>query len=156
LARFKFKGAPYPRSLDLIAAFRAEAKTSEEQALITDLFERVTLYDMKVTQPAAARRADGKWDVTVPIEAKKFYIDPAEGKGTEAIFAERIEVGLFTAEPGRHAFSQSNVILMERRPIHEGRQVLKFVSATKPLYAGVDPYNFYIDGNSADNVMAVK
>jgi hypothetical protein len=155
LARYKFKGAPYPRSLDLIEAFRAEAKTPEEQALITDLFERVTLYDLKVTQPTATRRPDGKWDVTVPVEAKKFYVD---GKGAEAEtpLAERIEVGLFTSEPGRDAFDKSDVIVMERQPIRSGRQVLRFVSDRKPSYAGIDPYNFYIDRNSADNVLGVE
>ena len=69
---------------------------------------------------------------------------------------EGIEVGLFTAIPGRGAFSQANVLLMERRPIHVGRQVLRFVASRRPIYAGVDPYNFYIDRNSADNVIAVK
>ena len=38
LARFiqtwKFKGAPYHRSVDLISEFRKEAKTPEDQALI--------------------------------------------------------------------------------------------------------------------------
>ena len=71
LNKYKFKGAPYPRSVDLINVLRAEAKTPEDQALITDLFERVTLYDLKVTDPVATQRSDGKWDVTVPIEAKK-------------------------------------------------------------------------------------
>jgi hypothetical protein len=155
LARYKFKGAPYPRSLDLIELFRAEAKTPEEQSLITDLFERVTLYDLKVTHPTATRRPDGKWDVTVPVEAKKLYVGD-KGAETETPIAERIEVGLFTAEPGRDAFDKSSVLLMERQPIHSGRQVLKFVSDRKPGYAGVDPYNFYIDRNSADNVLAVE
>jgi len=150
LQRYKFKGAPYPRALDLVAALRAEAKTSEEQNLITDLFERVTLYDLKVTEPSAVRRADGKWDVTVPVEAKKFYGD------TAAPLDERIEVGLFTAEPGLDVFDAKDVVLMQRQPIHSGRQVLHFVTATKPLYAGVDPYNFYIDRDSEDNVVAVK
>jgi ABC-2 type transport system permease protein len=155
IARYRFKGPPYPRSLDLIAALRAEAKTPEEQALITDLFERNVLYDLKVTQPTAVRRPDGKWDVTVPIEAKKFYVDE-ERNEKDTPFTERIEVGLFTSEPGRDAFNRSHVILMERHPIRDGRQVLKFVSDRKPLYAGVDPYNFYIDRNSVDNVMGVE
>jgi ABC-2 type transport system permease protein len=154
LARYKFKGAPYPRSLDLIAALRAEAKTAEDQALITDLFERVTLYDLKVAGPTAARRADGKWDVIVPIEAKKMYAD-GKGAETEPPLAERIEVGLFTSEPGRNAFDQSHVLLMERQPIRSGRQVLKFVTEKRPLYAGVDPYNFYIDRDSGDNVSGI-
>jgi aminopeptidase N len=154
LERYKFKDAPYPRSLDVIQALRAEAKTPEQQALITDLFERITLYDLKVAEPTAVRRADGKWDVSVPVEAKKFY---ADGKGVEkeARLAEPIEIGLFTAEPGRGAFDAKNVIRMERQPIRSGNQVLKFVTDRKPTHAGVDPYNFYIDRNSADNVKAV-
>ncbi|HEX6095487.1 MAG TPA: M1 family aminopeptidase [Thermoanaerobaculia bacterium] len=155
LARYKFKGAPYPRTLDLIAALRAEAKTPEDQALITDLWERITLYDMKVAGPTATRRPDGKWDVTVPVEAKKFYAD-AKGAETETPLAERIEVGLFTSWPGLDAFDQSHVILMERQPIRSGRQVLKFVSDRKPLYAGVDPYNYYVDRDAGNNLAAVQ
>ena len=154
LARYKFKDAPYPRTTDLIAALRAEADSAEEQALITDLFERITLYDLEVTQPTATRRPDGKWDVTVPVEARKFYADE-KGTEKETPLAERIEVGLFTSEPGRDSFDRSHVILMERQPIRSGRQVLRFVTDTKPLYAGVDPYNFYIDRDSADNVLPV-
>jgi hypothetical protein len=155
LERYRFRGAPYPRSLDLVAALRAEAKTPEEQALITDLFERVTLYHLQVTGPTAVRRPDGRWNVTVPVEAKKFY---ADGKGveTETRLAERIEIGLFTAEPGRDAFDASHVVLLERHPIRSGRQVLRFVTDRRPTYAGIDPYNFYIDRNSADNVLPVR
>jgi ABC-2 type transport system permease protein len=115
---------------------------------------RVTLYDLKVIEPTAVRRADGKWDVTVPIEAKKLYVE-GNGAETETPLAERIEIGLFTAEPGRDAFDKSNVLLMERHSIRSGRQVLRFVIDRKPIYAGVDPYNFYIDRNSADNVLPV-
>ena len=70
--------------------------------------------------------------------------------------AARIEVGLFTALPGADLFDAADVVLMERRPIRSGRQVLRFVTNRKPTYAGIDPYNFYIDRNSADNVVAVK
>jgi ABC-2 type transport system permease protein len=38
---------------------------------------------------------------------------------------KRIEVGLFNAEPGRDAFDAKNVIVIERRPIRSGKQVLK-------------------------------
>lgn len=153
LQRYKFAG--FPRATDLVALIREQAKTPEEQNLITDLFERITLYDLKVDDPKAVRRADGKWDVSVPVEAKKLYGD-GEGGATETPFDERIEVGLFTAEPGGDVFDSKDVILMERQPIHSGKQVLQFVSATKPKFAGVDPYNYYIDRNSADNVVAVR
>ncbi len=151
---YKFKGAPYPRSVDLVAALRAEAKTEEVQNLITDLFERVILYDLKVTAPTAVRRADGKWDVTVPIEAKKLAVD-ARGDETETKFVERIEVGLFTAEPGTDAFDEKSVIVVELQPIRAGAQVVKFVTDRKPTHAGIDPYNYYIDRNAGDNVLPI-
>ena len=83
------------------------------------------------------------------------YAD-AHGKETETPLDERIEVGLFTAEPGIDAFNKSDVIMMERQPIRTGKQVLKFVTDRKPAFAGVDPYNFYIDRKSGDNVVAVE
>jgi hypothetical protein len=154
LRRYRFKGAPYPRSIDLVEALRAEARTDEERSLITDLFERVILYDLKVAAPTAVRRADGKWEVTVPVEAKKYAVD-ARGAETETTLAERIEVGLFTAEPGSDAFGAKHVIVMERRPIRPGAQVLRFVTDRRPTHAGIDPYNYYIDRNSRDNVLPV-
>jgi aminopeptidase N len=153
--RYRFKGAPYPRSLDLVAALRAQARTDDEQTLITDLFERVTLYDLKAVEPTAVRRADGMWDVTVPVEARKFYVN-GKGAETETPLTERIEIGLFTAEPGRDVFDASNVVLLERCPVHSGAQVLTFVTDRRPTHAGVDPYNFYIDRNSVDNVLPLR
>jgi ABC-type Na+ efflux pump permease subunit len=152
--RFRFRGAPYPRSTDLIRLLRAEATTQEQQNLITDLFERITLYDLKVNQPTAVQRPDGRWDVSVTVDARKFYAD-GRGNERETRLGEPIEIGLFTALPGRGAFDRSNVVLMERRPIRSGRQVLRFVTATRPTHAGVDPYNFYVDRNSQDNVAPV-
>jgi hypothetical protein len=158
LARFdaawRFKGPPYPRSLDLIREFRKEARTPAQQQLITDLFERITLYDLKVADAKTRKDATG-WTTTLTIKADKFY---ANGKGVEtrARFAEPVEVGLFTARPGLGAFSSTDVIMMEERPIVNGTQQLVVHSARKPSFAGVDPYNFYIDRNSDDNVKEIS
>lgn len=154
VARYRFTTAPYPRSLDLIAFLRAEAKTPEQQALITDLFERITLYDLRVDRPRAVRRPDGRWDVTVPVVAGKAYAD-GSGKERPAPLAEPIEIGLFTADPGGTGFGPRNVLKMELRPIRTGRQLLHFVTDRPPTYAGIDPDNLYIDRNSGDNVGTV-
>ncbi len=154
LDRFKFKGPPYPRSIDLIEWLRKEATTPEQQGLITDLFERITLYDLKVNEAAAVPRADGRWDIIVTVAAAKFYAS-GTGEERETPLDEQIEMGLFTADPGTVAFNTANVALMERRPIRSGRQTLSFVTDRKPSHAGVDPYNFFIDRNSGDNVAPV-
>jgi ABC-2 type transport system permease protein len=155
VTRFRFKGAPYATTQDLIDALRAEATTEEQQSLITDLFERVTLYDLSVEAPTAVQRGDGRWDVTMTVNARKLYVE-SDGIEREAALAEAIEVGLFTDEPGLDSFDAADVMLMERRPIRSGRQVLTFVTDRRPLFAGVDPYNYYIDRVTWDNVRAVK
>ncbi len=152
--RFAFKGAPYPRSLDLVAALRANAP-ADKQALITDLFERITLYDVKVKDTTARRLANGKWDVAVTVEARKLYAD-GKGEETEAPLNETFDVGLFSAEPGKKAFDETSVMAFQRRSLRSGTQVFRFVTNTKPAFAGVDPYNKWIDRNSDDNVKAVE
>jgi len=154
IERYKFKGAPYPRSLDLIAELRKEATTPEQQALITDLFERITIYDLKAKEAVTTRLADGRWSTRITIEAGKFTAD-GKGKETPAKLAENIEVGLFTARPETGAFDTANVLSMKRSPIQAGKQVIEVVTAKKPLFAGIDPYNFYIDRDSDDNLVPV-
>jgi aminopeptidase N len=155
LEKYRFKGAPYPRSIELVEAFRREAKTPQDRMLVADLFDRITVFDLKALAPKAVRRADGQWDVTVPVEARKYY---ASGKGDEkeAQLRDRIEIGLFTAMPGRGKFARSNVVTIQRMPVRSGRQTFHFVTAAKPTFAGIDPYNFYIDRNSSDNVAPVS
>ena len=153
LAQYAFKGAPYPRSLDLVAAIRAEAP-ADKQALITDLFEKIALYDVKTTGVTAKKRADGRWDVSVTVDARKLYVD---GKGVEtpAPLNEVFDIGVFMAEPGKGTFNARDVVLLERRPIRSGLQTLRFITTREPKFAGVDPYNKWIDRNSDDNVKAV-
>ena len=153
LDQWRFKGPPYPRSLDLINEFRKEAKTPEQQQLITDLFEKITLYDLKVSDAVTKKDGDG-WTTMLTISADKFYAD-GKGNETKTKLAEPIEIGLFTARPGLGEFSSKNVLVMGLKPIHSGVQKVTIHTKVKPTFAGVDPYNFYIDRNSDDNVKDV-
>ena len=153
LAQYAFKGPPYPTSRDLVADIRAEAPP-DKQALITDLFEKITLYDLKATRASAKRRPDGRWDVTLNISAQKLYADGA-GRERPAPMSEVLDIGLFSTEPGKPGFDPSKVILFQRLPIRSGVQVLHLVTAREPKFAGVDPYNKLIDRNADDNVVSV-
>jgi aminopeptidase N len=153
LAQHAFKGAPYPISSDLVALFRAEAP-ADKQALITDLFEKITLYDLKTKAVNVKARKDGKFDVTLTIEAKKLYAD-GKGKETASPMTEMLDVGVFTAQPGKKGFGKGNIEVLQRRPIKSGSQTVTFTVAKKPTWVGVDPYNILIDRNSDDNLMKV-
>ena len=151
IAEHGFKGAPYPTTLDFLRILRAEV-APDKQALVTDLFEKITLYDLKTKSATVKKRADGRSDVKLVVEAKKMYAD-GRGKETDAALNEVLDVGLFTAEPGKKDFAQKDVVAMERRPIRSGTQTLTFVTKVAPRFAGVDPYNFVIDRNGDDNVV---
>ncbi|MDB5457284.1 MAG: aminopeptidase [Caulobacter sp.] len=153
IADHAFKGAPYPTALDFLAAVRAEAP-ADRQALITDLFERITLYDLKAKSVVVKKRADGRFDVALTVEAKKLYAD-GKGKEHEAPLAETMDVGLFTAEPGKKGFDSAKVVRFERRPIRSGVQTLTFTVDRAPRFAGIDPYNTVIDRNGDDNTLKV-
>ncbi len=154
LAQYAFKGAPYPTALDLVADLRAQAPADKQQ-LITDLFEKITLYDFAVSNATATRRPDGRYDVALTVTARKSYADGA-GKETPAPMNEALNVGLFTAKPGDPGFGDPNVIAFQKAQIHSGAQTLRFVTAVKPKFAGVDPYDELIQRNSDANTVAVR
>jgi len=154
LQQYAFKPAPYPNTLDFLRLLRAAAGP-EHEALITDLFEKITLVDAKATGATTVKRPDGRYEVALDIEAKKLY---ADGKGveTEAPLDEPFDIGVFTAEPGAAGFAAESVLYMQRRPIHTGKQRVTIVVDKLPAYAGVDPYNKRIDRNADDNVRKVE
>ncbi|MDT9000026.1 M1 family aminopeptidase [Paucibacter sp. APW11] len=154
IAQYAFKSAPYPASTDFLRLLRAEAGPQHEQ-LITDLFEKITLYDLKASEATAKKRADGKYEVTFSVEAKKLYAD-GKGKETEAPLAEGFEIGAFTAEPGKKGFSKAAVLLLERRPLVSGKQQITLLLDAEPKFVGVDPYNMRIDRNADDNLAKVS
>jgi aminopeptidase N len=148
---YALKPAPYPDTRDFIRYLRQEAGPAHDQ-VITDTLERITLYDVNVHGVHAQPRADGRFDVTIDVEAHKFYAD-GTGKETEAPLAEDFDVGAFAKEPGKKGFSKADVLSLARMPLHSGRQTLTLISATKPAFGGVDPYNTRITRNS-DTVLA--
>ncbi len=160
---YAFKPAPYPTTLDFLKDLREEAGPDPaKQQIITDLFEKITLYDLKATSASVKPLPGGKFDVAVTVKAGttpnstgKEY-DDGQGKVIERPpLDEVVEIGLFDREPGKADFGAKDVILMQRLRLHSGVQTLHFTADRKPSFAGVDPYNTLIDRNPDDNVVAV-
>ncbi|MEO8811847.1 MAG: M1 family aminopeptidase [Caulobacteraceae bacterium] len=154
LAAYAFKGAPYPTSLDLVAALRAQAPP-DKQALISDLFEKITLYDLKAVSARARRRPDGRYDVRLEVSATKLYAD-GQGRERPAPMDEILTVGLFAAKPDSSGFRPRDVIALAKRDIRSGTSTFDFIATRKPAFAGVDPYDELIQRDAAANTVAVK
>jgi ABC-2 type transport system permease protein len=158
IAQSAFKPAPYPTSAQFVAFLREEVgPEATKQQIITDLFEKITLYDAKTTRATKVKLPDGRWQVTLTVEAKKLYAD-GEGKETEAPMAEPWEIGVFTKKPEDEGFSRSHVLAFERQPLRSGTQqvVITLPANREPSFAGIDPYVKRIDRNSDDNIVAVE
>ena len=154
LAQFAFQPAPYPSSSDFLRLLREEAGPGHDQ-LITDLFEKITLYDMKASTATATKLPGGKYEVSFTVEGRKLYAD-GKGKETEAPLDEPFDIGVFTDEPGKKGYKRESVLLMERRSIKTGQQIVTVIVDREPKLVGVDPYNKRIDRNSDDNFSRIK
>ncbi len=154
LGKYRFKGRPYPRSLDLVNGFLGLARNSAERELVLDLLDRITIYDLKAKTATVRKLADGNFETTLTVDTGKFYAS-GTGKETAAPLSDAIDIGLFDQKPELGAFAAKDVIAMERRPVVSGVQTIRVVTKRKPAFAGIDPYNKYIDRNSDDNVVGV-
>ena len=154
LGQYAFKGAPYPNTLDFLRLLREQAGP-EHEALITDLFEKITLLDVKATNAKSIKRTDDKYEVSFEVEGKKLYAD-GKGKETEAPLDEPFDIGVFAAEPGRPGYSAASVISFTRQRVKSGKQTITLVVDKAPKFVGVDPYNKRIDRNSEDNLTTVQ
>jgi ABC-2 type transport system permease protein len=144
------KTNPYTTAMDFIRLLRKEVG-KEHQQLVTDLFERITLWDLQVVGSEARPTDDGKWRVRVDVQARKLVAD-AGGSEKEAPLNQAIDIGLFTADPRRSEFSEKDVIRLEKHRIVGGKQSIELVVDRKPLFVGIDPYIKLIQRNTTNNV----
>ncbi len=151
-----YRTDPYPRSVELTANLRAQATTEVQQELITDMFERITLWDLKVEDASVAERDDGRFDVTIDVSAAKFTAD-GEGRQTEVDLDMPIDIGIFTKDPEdvTEGNDASHVLMLEKHAIKSGDLSFEFTVDERPSHVGIDPYNKLIDRNSDDNLKAL-
>jgi ABC-2 type transport system permease protein len=153
LAQYAFKGAPYANTTDFLKFLRAEAGPANDQ-VITDLFDKITILDLKAANATARPLPDGKYEVSFDVSARKYYAD-GSGRETEAPMNELVEVGVFSAKPGDKDFDASKVLLLHKVPIHGPPMPVTVVVDSRPTWVGIDPYNKRIDRNSDDNLTQV-
>lgn len=152
LKKFAYGTGPFPTTLDLVAEFRAVAP-AEYQGLITDLFEKITLYDFAVND-VNVEQVEAGWQVTFDTNARKFYAD-GEGRETEVELDTWVDVAVFPAsEEALADYQLPAPLFFERRRINGDGQVVVVV-AEKPDRVGIDPYNKLVDRNPDNNLKSI-
>ncbi|WP_164014140.1 ABC transporter permease/M1 family aminopeptidase [Pyxidicoccus trucidator] len=140
--KVRFRGPPYTGSSELLGFLREETPP-EYQYLLEDLFETITLYDNRAVSATMRKNAQGTWDVTVKVMAKKYRSDD-KGTQTELDFNDWMDVGALD--------EKGEALFLEKRKVPKGESEITFTVPVKPAEVGVDPLNVLIDRTGNDNV----
>ncbi|MCW3121584.1 MAG: hypothetical protein JWQ38_1076 [Flavipsychrobacter sp.] len=140
--RFAFQGPPYPTTLDFLAALRLSTPDSL-QYFITDAFQKITIYDNKVTDVKATKSGD-QYNVEMTLETKKFYADTS-GKENVVASNDYIEVGVYK--------NKNTMLRLDKYKLKGGTTKLSVHVNEKPYKVVIDPRMLLIDKKLDDNEM---
>jgi hypothetical protein len=122
------------------------------QYLLKDLFEDITLFSNRTTDATAQKRADGKYDVTIKVEARKYKADD-KGRETEVPVNDWIDIGALA--PPAKGKKYGATLYRERVHITQRNSTFTFTTDSLPEKAGIDPFALLIDRVPDDNVKEV-
>jgi hypothetical protein len=150
LKAYSFQTSPCPTSRDLVNALRAEAPP-EYQQLITDLFERIVLYDLQV-DAASARESESGYEVTIEVTAKQFAAD-SSGKETEEPLDSWFDVAVFGETNKR--LEEVTPLYIEKHRLRSGKQSLTVRTSQRPGIAALDPFCKRIERSAGNNSLKI-
>ncbi|HEV2399706.1 MAG TPA: ABC transporter permease [Candidatus Sulfotelmatobacter sp.] len=141
-----FKGPPYPTAADLVNYLRKETPP-EYEYLYEDWFENITIFDNRTVSASYTKQPDGKYQVHISIEAKKYR---ADGRGQERTIPlhDLIDIGIQDAN--------GNFLYLQKQKIDQEHQEFTITVDHQPSQAGIDPLVKLIDRNPDDNVVKVQ
>ncbi|TWH10261.1 ABC transporter permease/M1 family aminopeptidase [Pseudoxanthomonas taiwanensis] len=148
LRQWAFKGPPYPTTRDFLDLLYARTEP-EHHPFIRDLFERIVFWNHRATVAEARKREDGKYAVTLTVQAEKVSTD-GKGKETQEPVDVMVDIGVF-ARPPDGSEADEKVLYLAKHRLTQAETTLELVVDELPYEAGVDPYNKLIDRASGDN-----
>ena len=150
LNEYQFREDLYPTTLDLVRHLDI-VSNEEEQAYIKDLFEQITIYDLRAKEVVKEELEDGKTKVTLTVSAQQFSAD-GKGQETEQPFAEEVEIVLFSEDPNDFA-AENKIIYQGLHAIESGDTVIELIVDEMPSFAGIDPFVRFIDRDTGNNII---
>lgn len=149
--QYAYRQPPYPVSYNLVDLFRQQTPDSL-QSVITDQFERITIFNNRATAASAKKRPDGQYDVMINVQAEKFYADSL-GRETPTKLNDLIDVGVY-GKPAEGK-KQGKLLAVRRERMRQKDGKYTFVVKEEPYEAGIDPISFLVDRVPDDNLKRV-
>jgi ABC-type transport system involved in multi-copper enzyme maturation permease subunit len=149
VAKFGYQGPPYPTAVDLVEALKAETPP-ERQAIYHDLFEQVTLYGNRVLSARAKPLSDGKYELELEIDCRKYVADETGEEKEVPMLDELVELGAFAAPAPKRRYGET--LYRQAVKVNSGVSTHRFIVDQLPAEVGVDPFRLLIDRVPDDNV----
>lgn len=146
-----YQEPPYTTSAELIDHFK-QVTPDSLLYLYTDLFEKITFYSNRTDRAEYKKLDNGKYELNLIIEAKKFYADSI-GNEEQTPVDEWIDVVVFAEGAEGKTVEE---IYCKKHKINQEKTNISIIVDRKPIKAGVDPYYLYIDKIMDDNVINVS
>lgn len=148
LEEYRYKGPPYPTSLDFLEYLEPEVPDSLKY-LIDDWFKEITLYDNRMIEATYTALDNGKYQVNLQVESQKIKADSL-GNETMVDINDWIDIGLFADA------DEKELMFQKRVKINQKSMDFTFEVDTIPAKAGIDPRQLLIDRVFKDNIKTVK
>lgn len=149
LTKTKFSGPMYSNSVEFVSYLK-KATPDSLQYLVTDMFEKIAIYENYVKSLSVKQQADQSYKITLTVGSAKFYNDSI-GKKTKAVVNDYVDVGIFTSSIVKGKETEK-VLLMQRVKMDQPEKTFEYVVKEKPVSAGIDPYLKLVDRTPKNNV----
>jgi ABC-2 type transport system permease protein len=150
--KFRYQSNPYTNIGEFVKTIR-EDTPNDLQYLITDTFEKITLYENKAKEASAVENGDGTFTVTMKVEAKKVYSDSL-GNQTNTELNDWLEIGVL-GERSVNGDMEEIPIYLKKVLITDSLTTFTVQVDQKPFKAGIDPMHKFVDRDSDDNLVRV-
>ncbi len=148
LEDYRYKASPYPTSLHFLDYLEPQVPDSLKY-LITDWFKEITLYDNRMEEANYTELENGKFAVTMNINAVKIKADSIGGE-TKVAMNDWVDIGFFLDSDEEELYHQERVL------INKDSMSFTFELDTLPKKAAIDPRHLLIDRVYDDNIKVLS
>ena len=119
--------------------------------LLSDLFEHITLWNMRTDSVRTDSLGDGNYQVSIFVDVAKVRADSI-GRETPTPMNDLVEVGAFATEEGEAGGDDEKPLYLKQHRLTTGKQVIQLRLPSRPARAGLDPYKKMLERDRDDNV----
>ncbi|MFL5752264.1 MAG: M1 family aminopeptidase [Bacteroidia bacterium] len=143
-----FQEPPFTNSVEFLNFIKASTPDSLKY-LVSDMFEKITVYENYVKDLSYTAIANGKYKVKLTLGCVKFYVDSI-GKQKKTDVADYVDIGIFS-EKYEKGKKKDKELFLGKFKMDKPEKTFEFIVNEKPVKAGIDPYGKLIDRTPDNN-----